>query len=327
MTVACVARVERWPVRGTFTIARDSYTEVEVVVVELRADGAVGRGECRPYARYGESSASVLAGIESAAPAVARGASRGDLLELLPPAAARNALDAALLDLEAKRSGRPAHELLGAGAPRPVESAFTLGLDTPARTAEAAAAAASRPLLKLKVADDDVLARVRAVREAAPGARLIVDANEAWTPESLARRLPSLAALGVALVEQPLPAGEDEALAAIDRVVPICADESCRGDDPIPPLAGRYDAVNVKLDKTGGVTTALRVAREARAAGFRVMVGCMVGTSLAMAPAYLIAPEADFADLDGPLLLDRDRDGGVRDDGVLLHPPSRELWG
>ncbi len=327
MKVACTARVERWPVRGTFAIARDTYTEVEAVVVELRAGGVVGRGECRPYARYGESAASVLAEVEAAAPAVARGASRAALVELLPAAAARNALDAALLDLEAKRSGRPAHDLLGVGPPRPVESAFTLGLDTPARTAEAAAAAASRPLLKLKVADDGVLARVRAAREAAPDARLIVDANESWTLASLARRLPTLAALGVALVEQPLAAGEDEALAGIDRVVPICADESCRGDDPIPALAGRYDAVNVKLDKTGGVTTAVRVAREAREAGFRVMVGCMVGTSLAMAPAFLLASEADFVDLDGPLLLARDRDGGVRDDGVRLHPPPRELWG
>lgn len=327
MTIEVDARGERWPVRGAFAISRDTYTEVDVVVVSLRDGATTGRGECRPYAHYGESVDGVLAEIASVTSEVEGGLTRAALQERLPPAAARNVLDAALLDLEAKRTGTPAHALLGVGPPAPVPSAFTIGLDSPAAMAAAAHRAAGRPLLKLKVGDDDVLDRVRAVRAAAPSPRLIIDANEAWTPESLARRLPDLARLGVAFIEQPLPAGRDDALSQLDRVVPICADESCRGDDPIPGLVGRYDVVNVKLDKTGGVTAAARIVRQARAAGMPVMIGCMIGTSLAMAPAFLLAGEAEYHDLDGPLLLARDHEDGLHDDGVLLHPPPRTLWG
>ncbi len=255
------------------------------------------------------------------------GADRRELAAALPAGAARNALDCALWDLEAKRRREPVWRLAGLPEPRPVLTAYTLSLDTPERMAEAARAAAGRPLLKLKLGGEGDLDRVAAVRAAAPDAALIADANEAWTPDQLRRWLPELAALGVELIEQPLPAGQDAALAGIARPVPICADESCHDSASLDALVGRYDYVNLKLDKTGGLTEARRAAAKAQELGFGLMVGCMVATSLAMAPAALLAQLARYADLDGPLLLAKDREPGLRYEGSLLHPPEAALWG
>ncbi|MBX6322566.1 MAG: dipeptide epimerase [Rhodospirillaceae bacterium] len=322
---------ERWPIAGTFTIARGSKTVAEVVVVTLREeeDGrvAVGRGECTPYPRYGETTAGVIACIEGLRAAIEDGLDRTALQATLPPGAARNALDCALWDLEAKRTGRPVWALAGLPPPRPVVTAYTLSLDAPERMGEAARRNAHRPLLKLKVSGPEDLARVRAVREAAPDARLIVDANEGWRAEDVERLGPALAALGVELIEQPLPAAEDGALAGLRRPVPVCADESCHGLDTLDALAGKYDAVNIKLDKTGGLTEALAVAEEAVRRGLVLMVGCMVATSLSMAPALLVAQRARYADLDGPLLLARDREPGLRYESSLVHPAPADLWG
>jgi L-Ala-D/L-Glu epimerase len=322
-----MVQAERWPVRGSFTISRGSVDSVEVVTVTLAEGEAAGRGECRPYPRYGESAESAIAAIESVRTVVEGGADRRALAAALPAGAARNALDCALWDLEAKRRREPVWRLAGLPEPRPVLTAYTLSLDTPERMAEAARAAAGRPLLKLKLGGEGDLDRVAAVRAAAPDAALIADANEAWTPDQLRRWLPELAALGVELVEQPLPAGQDAALAGIARPVPICADESCHDSASLDALVGRYDYVNLKLDKTGGLTEARRAAAKAQELGFGLMVGCMVATSLAMAPAALLAQLARYADLDGPLLLAKDREPGLRYEGSLLHPPEVALWG
>jgi L-alanine-DL-glutamate epimerase-like enolase superfamily enzyme len=318
---------ERWPIAGTFTISRGSKTEAEVVVATIAEGGVAGRGECTPYPRYGESVAGVVAQIEALAPAIAGGLDRAALQRALPPGAARNALDCAFWDLEAKRAGRRAWELAGLAAPRPVTTAYTLSLDTPAAMGAAARRNAHRPLLKLKASGPGDLERVRAVRENAPAARLIVDANEGWRAADLAALPARLAALGVELIEQPLPAGDDGALAGPRPAVAICADEACHGLASLDALVGKYDAVNIKLDKTGGLTEALAVAAEARRRGLAVMVGCMVATSLAMAPALLVAQQARYVDLDGPLLLARDRSPGLVYDGSLVHPPAPELWG
>ncbi len=328
MTRRLTVRTERWPTKGTFRISRDSYTGVDVVVCEIEDGRRRGRGEARPYARYGETVDGVRAVIESAALAVAGGLDRDALRRTLDAGAARNAIDAALIDLEAKLAGIRAWELLGLPAPIPVATAFTLGIDAPAAMGSAARREAHRPFLKLKLAGDDLdAARVAAVREAAPAARLIVDANEAIPPASLAARLAEFAALDVALVEQPLDARDDALLGTIDRPIPICADESFHGRADVERIRARYDAVNVKLDKTGGLTEAIEVVRAARDAGLRVMLGCMMGTSLAMAPACLLAGHADFVDLDGPLLLERDRDPGIAYVGPTVGVPPRELWG
>lgn len=321
-------RAESWPIAGRFTISRGSKTAADVVVVELHAGSASGRGECVPYPRYGETVPGVVAALEALAPQVARGLSRDALQTILPPGAARNALDCALWDLEAKHAGVPVWRLVGLPEPGPLATAETLSLDTPEAMAAKAATLADRPLLKLKVGGEGVLERVAAVREAAPGARLIVDANEAWTLERTREWLPELAALGVALVEQPLPAGRDEGLSALaEPAVPLCADESVHATDGLEALLGRYQVVNIKLDKTGGLTEALRLRRQAETLDFGIMVGCMVGTSLAMAPAVLVAQGAAFVDLDGPLMLREDRTGGLRyRDGWLL-PPESALWG
>jgi L-alanine-DL-glutamate epimerase-like enolase superfamily enzyme len=319
--------VEKWPIAGRFVISRGSRTEAEVVVATIREGGHAGRGESVPYARYGESVAGSVAAIAAMGGAIGAGLDRGALRHAMPPGAARNAIDCALFDLEAKASGKHAAEIAGLPPLRPVETAFTLSLGTPEAMAEAAAAAAGRPILKVKLGGDGDAARIAAVRRAAPGARLIVDANEAWSPADLEPNMAACAASGVELIEQPLPAGDDEALAAIRRAVPVCADESLHTAADLPALRGRYDAVNIKLDKTGGLTEALALAKEARRLGFRTMAGCMVGTSLAMAPALLIAQTADFVDLDGPLLLAHDRDPGLRYEGSLVYPPPRKLWG
>jgi L-Ala-D/L-Glu epimerase len=320
-------RTERWPIAGAFTISRGSKTEAEVVVAELSDGGICGRGECVPYARYGETVAGVAAAIAGLAAELARGLGREELQHALPAGAARNALDCAFIDLEAKRSGKPAHECLGLDPPGPRLTAYTISLATPDVMAAAAAAASARPLLKVKLGGDGDLDRIVAVRRAAPQAELIVDANEGWRAGNLAANLAACAAAGVTLVEQPLPAGDDAALATIARPIAVCADESVHDRASLKALAGKYDAVNIKLDKAGGLTEALALAAAAQAMGFALMVGCMVSTSLAIAPALLVAQRARVTDLDGPLLLARDRPHGMRFAGSILHPAPRELWG
>ena len=320
---------ESWPIAGTFTISRGAKTEAVVVVAKL-ADGQMsGRGECVPYARYGESVASVTAAIEAIRPRLAAGLTRQGLQSAMPPGAARNALDCAFWDLEARRSGKRVHELAGLPAPRPLTTAFTISIAGPAEMAKAAAAASGRALLKIKLgaADGDDAARIASVRIAAPKATLIVDANEGWTEQNLAANLATCAQAGVVLVEQPLPEGKDQALARIERPIPVCADESAHDRRSLAALHGKYDAVNIKLDKTGGLTEALAMAADCQKSGFAVMAGCMVATSLAMAPAVLLAQSARFVDLDGPLLLAKDRDGGLHYEDSLVYPPAAGFWG
>jgi L-Ala-D/L-Glu epimerase len=320
-------RHESWPIAGRFTISRESRTIADVLVAEIEERNVIGRGECVPYGRYGESIGSVKRSIEHLTDAIEGGLGLDDLQAELPAGAARNALDCALWDLEAKLAHRPVWELAGLAPPGPVTTAYTLSLDTVEKMASAARAEAGRPLLKLKLAGPQDLARVHAVRANAPKARLIVDANEGWTAEDYSRLAPDLAGLGVELVEQPLPANEDGLLADLAHPVPVCADESCHDRASLARLAGLYDAVNIKLDKTGGLSEALALRREALAAGYRIMIGCMVGTSLAMAPALILAEGADFVDLDGPLLLARDRWPGLAYDGSRIAPATPALWG
>jgi L-Ala-D/L-Glu epimerase len=314
---------ESFRLAEVFTISRGSRTEARVLTVTVAREGVTGRGECVPYARYGESLESVAAQIAG----LSQGIGRAELQEALPPGAARNAVDCALWDWEAKRAGRRVWELAGLPRPVPVVTAFTLSLDTPDRMQAAAARHAHRPLLKIKLGTPDDMPRLEAVRRGAPGARIIVDANEGWTAEVYADLAPHLVRLGVALVEQPLPAAEDAALLGLARPVPVCADESCHDRASLGGLAGKYDMVNIKLDKTGGLTEALGLRDAARAEGFRLMVGCMVGTSLAMAPAVLVAQGAEIADLDGPLLLAEDRPHPLAYDERGAHPPDPALWG
>ncbi|KQT98972.1 mandelate racemase [Methylobacterium sp. Leaf469] len=328
MSRVLAAAIERFPIAGAFTIARGSRTEAVVVLATITdTEGRVGRGECVPYARYGETVDSVRDLILAQADAIAAGASRTDLLTAMKPGAARNALDCALFDLEAKQLGRPAWEIAGLSAPEVATTAYTLSLGDPESMEAAARAAAARPLLKVKLGGEGDPDRIAAVRRGAPRSRLVVDANEAWRPDTLEANLAACVAAQVELIEQPLPAGEDEILATIPRPIPICADESLHDRAGLDALATRYDAINIKLDKAGGLTEAVMLAHEARARGFSLMIGCMVGTSLAMAPAMLLAHHADFVDLDGPLLLARDRDPALVFDGSLIHPPTPELWG
>ncbi|SIT86995.1 L-alanine-DL-glutamate epimerase [Pontibaca methylaminivorans] len=314
---------EEFPLAQAFAISRGARMTSEVLVARVAQAGLEGRGECVPYARYGESPGSVAAQIS----ALPERFGRAGLAELLPPGAARNALDCALWDLEAKRSRRRVWELAGLPPPRPVVTAYTLSLDAPEMMRAQAARHAHRPLLKVKVGAPEDMARLEAVREGAPAARLVVDANEGWSAEVYADLSPHLERLGVSVVEQPLPAGDDAMLAEIARPVPVCADESCHDRASLAALAGKYDMVNIKLDKAGGLTEALALRDAARAAGFGVMVGCMVATSLAMAPAVLVAQGADVVDLDGPLLLAQDRADGLTYDARGVHPPVRALWG
>ena len=323
-TLTIEAAVESWPIAGEFVIARGAKREAAVVVAQV-SDGKVsGRGECVPYARYGETVEGVRGAILAMGGALS---DRASLLRQMPAGAARNALDCALWDYEAKRSGMSAAMLAGVAAPRPLITAYTISLDTPeAMAAKAAAAARTMPLLKLKLGGQGDAERLSRVRAACPAARLIVDANEAWTPELLASLMASAVETGVELIEQPLPAGADAALAG-PRPVPVCADESVHDRASLAALAGLYDAINVKLDKAGGLTEALALAAEARTRGLRIMVGCMVATSLSMAPAMVLAQGADWVDLDGPLLLARDRAPALRYAGALVHPPEPQLWG
>ncbi|MBB6465058.1 N-acetyl-D-Glu racemase DgcA [Aminobacter carboxidus] len=318
---------ERFPIAGTFTISRGSKTEAEVITCEIAESGVIGRGECVPYKRYGETMAGVAEAIKHARRAIEDGASRIDLLTLMSAGAARNAVDCALWDLEAKLSGVPVKDRLGISAPLALETAYTLSLGEPEAMAAQARANAARPLLKVKIGGDNDIARIRAVTEAAPDSRIILDANEGWTDANIAENLAAAAQLGIALIEQPLPAGADQILGRIPHPVPICADESVHVAADLAALKGRYDAVNIKLDKSGGLTAALELRDQARALGFQLMVGCMVGTSLAMAPAVLLAQGAEFVDLDGPLLLARDRSPGLVYEGSMVSPPLPELWG
>jgi L-Ala-D/L-Glu epimerase len=320
-------RIERFPIAGSFTISRGAKTEALTVVAELRQGGRSGRGECVPYPRYGERPEETLKALEAMREAVSDGFDRQALQTAMPAGAARNALDCAFVDLEAKRSGKRAWELLGRPAPQPCTTAYTISLGSPEVMAAATATAAHRPLLKIKLGGSGDGERIAAVRRAAPTSELIVDANEAWTPSDLERNLAACAEAGVTLVEQPLPSGWDDMLGRIRRPVRVCADESVHDRKSLESLRGRYDAVNIKLDKTGGLTEALAMADAAKALGFEIMVGCMVATSLAMAPAMLLTPQARFVDLDGPLLLARDREHGLRYDGSIVHPPDAELWG
>ncbi|MEH6359447.1 MAG: N-acetyl-D-Glu racemase DgcA [Amylibacter sp.] len=307
-----------------FTISRGSRTQADVITVTLRQGSHSGRGECVPYARYGETADSVEAQIKSLPAAF----SRAELQNLLPAGAARNAVDCAYWDLEAKQAGKSVWQLAGLPKPKPEVTAYTLSLDTPEKMQASAAEHAFRPLLKTKLGggEEDV-ARIKAVRAGAPNAQIIVDANEGWTPELYALLAPVLVDLGVAMVEQPLPAGADEALADLERVLPVCADESCHDRASLAALQGKYDMVNIKLDKTGGLTEALALKDAAIAQGFQVMVGCMVGSSLAMAPAVLVAQGVALVDLDGPLLLGEDRKNPLYFDAQGVHPATSNLWG
>ncbi len=317
------ATVESFPLARTFTISRGSKTEAQVVVACVTEYGATGRGECVPYVRYGESVESVVAQIA----ALPQSFDQEELQSMLPPGAARNAIVCAFWDLRAKKSGRRVWQLAGLPEPKAVVTAFTLSLDSPENMHVQASANAHRPLLKVKLGSENDIARLEAVRKGAPVSRLIVDANEGWTAEFYREIAPKLLRLGVVLVEQPLPAGQDEALAEIDRILPVCADESCHDRASLAALKGKYDYVSIKLDKTGGLTEALALRQAAREQGFGIMVGCMVGTSLGMAPAVLVAQGAEFTDLDGPLLLACDREDPLRYDTLGVYPSEPELWG
>jgi L-Ala-D/L-Glu epimerase len=325
--ILCIS-AQQFPIAGRFTISRGAKTEAAVVLVTLATQNAIGWGECVPYARYGETISSVIAQLESVDVAVAA----ADLLtldarSLLPAGAARNALDCALLDWRAKKLGTTVAASLGLNPPAPVTTAYTISLGTPADMRAAAAKAAARPLLKIKLGTPEDIDRLKAVRDGAPNATLIVDANEGWSIQDLDRLLPTLAAENVALIEQPLPADNDAALKDFASPIPLCADESMHSAKDVAALADRYSAINIKLDKTGGLTEALDAVRAAQAAHLKIMIGCMVGSSLAMAPAVLLTPFADFVDLDGPLLLATDREPSLRFEGSTLFPPEPSLWG
>ncbi|MER9341268.1 dipeptide epimerase [Mesorhizobium sp. M0601] len=318
---------ERFPIAGTFTISRGSKTEAEVISCAITENGRTGRGECVPYKRYGETMEGVRDAIEAMRSEIARGISRIALLDAMPAGAARSAIDCALWDLEAKISGTPVAHTIRTVPLRPLETAYTLSLAEPEAMAAQARANAQRPLLKVKIGGDNDIARIRAVTAAAPDSRIILDANEGWNNDNIVANLAFAAEHGIALIEQPLPAGHDSILRHIAHPVPICADESVHEAKDLEALVGLYDAVNIKLDKSGGLTAALVLRDRARELALGVMVGCMVGTSLAMAPAVLLAQDADFVDLDGPLLLARDRVPGLVYQGSLVSPPERALWG
>ncbi|MFZ9199925.1 MAG: N-acetyl-D-Glu racemase DgcA [Paracoccaceae bacterium] len=312
-----------FPLAQTFTISRGSKTHAHVLTVRITRGGVTGWGECVPYARYGESLESVTAQIES----LPEGITRAALQSALAPGAARNAVDCALWDLEAKLAGQRVWQLAGLPEPGPKVVTYTLSLDTPEAMRTMAASHAHRPVLKIKLGTPDDMPRLEAVRQGAPLSKILIDANEGWTPEIYTELAPHLVRLGVALVEQPLPAGQDDMLAEIARPLPVCADESCFDAASLPALKGRYDMVNLKLDKTGGLTEGLRTRDVAARLGFGLMVGCMVGSSLAMAPAVLLAQTAQETDLDGPLLLREDRAHPLRYDAQGVHPSDPQLWG
>lgn len=318
---------ESWPIRGSFTISRGSKTAADVVVVELTVDGVTGRGECVPYARYGESVSGVIADIQAMIPAIRDGLDRQQLQTAMPSGAARNAVDCAFVDLECKQKGVRIWDYFKLPAPEHLLTAYTLSLDTPEKMHAAAEANASRPLLKLKLAGEGDLARVAAVRKGSPNARIIVDANEGWNEQLYREFIPELQKLGVEMIEQPLPAGKDAILKDLPRPIPICADESCHDSSSFDELVGLYDMINIKLDKTGGITEAMILRQKAEAAGMKIMVGCMLATSLGMAPAFVVAQGAQVVDLDGPLLLEKDRAEGFDYSDNEMHLPEVALWG
>ena len=322
MGMRITVQPETFQLAQVFTISRGSRSQAEVLTVRIEKDGLIGWGECVPYARYGESLASVTEQIEALGDI-----SHGELAEALPAGAARNALDCAFWDLKAKTSGVPVAQRIGLQKLQPQITAYTLSLDSPEAMERQAKLNAHRPLLKIKLGTPDDMPRLEAVRRGAPKARIIVDANEGWSAEVYSDLAPHLLRLGVELVEQPLPASEDDALLGLARPLPICADESCHDRSSLPHMRGKYDYANIKLDKTGGLTEALALRDAALEAGFGLMMGCMVGSSLAMAPAVLLAQAAQFTDLDGPLLLAEDRDHALKFDADGVHPPVAALWG
>ncbi|MEQ8307298.1 MAG: dipeptide epimerase [Hoeflea sp.] len=321
------AMIESFPLTRAFNISRGAKTTADVVTCTITENGMTGRGECVPYKRYGETVEGVLKAIEAYAGAISAGATRQDLQSAMKPGAARNAIDCAMWDIEAKLSGRRAALTACHILPRPVPTAVTVSLGDPSDMADEARAHSAQKLLKVKVGTSDDRARIHAVASAARDAEIILDANEGWDESNIREHLLLAAELHISLIEQPMPAGKDEILAHIPHPVPICADESVHTLADLEALADRYDAINIKLDKTGGLTEALQMRDHARELGFGVMVGCMVGTSLAMAPAVLLAQDADWVDLDGPLLLARDRSPGLSYSGSLVSPPPPELWG
>jgi len=318
---------QSFAIAGTFTISRGSKTAAEVILVELEQDGLKGWGEAVPYARYNETVPQCLAALEASRVKIEAGMTRNDVSKLNLPKAAQNALDCALWDLQAKKTGVPAWKAAGLVEPQPKTTAFTISLDTPEAMAAAAAKAAHMPLLKLKLGREGDEERLAAIRAAVPSAHLIVDANEGWHESVIEKMLAACVQHRVELVEQPLPAGDDEALRHIKHDVLICADESAHDSASLPDLIGKYDAVNIKLDKTGGLTGALTMAHAAQEAKFKIMMGCMLATSLAMAPAFLVAQMADYVDLDGPLLLAKDRQPAINYSKGLMFPPPPALWG
>lgn len=324
--ITLIIRYAHYPIRGYFTISRGSKVFADVLECSLSLYDKSGRGECVPYGRYGETAPSVYEQISAICPLLAKGASHGDILAAMKPGAARNAVDCALWDLRAKMENTSVAGILGIKT-KPVATAFTLSLASPDAMYHQAREHAACPLLKIKVGGDEDIARMRAVRAGAPGARLIVDANEGWSKNNLEAHLQAAVACDVALIEQPLPAGEDDYLKHVAHTVPICADESLHTSCDLARLADLYDAVNIKLDKTGGLTEALRLKKQARRHGMKIMIGCMVASSLSMAPALLLAQDADFVDLDGPLLLQHDCEHGLHYDQYRISPPAAQLWG
>ena len=317
------AKVEIFPLAHVFRISRGARTQAEVVTVTIEKDGVTGRGECVPYARYNETLESVIKQVESLPADI----DKETLQDTLPPGAARNAVDCALWDFECKKRDQRIWKIAGIQVPEQKITAYTLSLDEPKNMFKQAEKNSNRPLLKVKLGTPNDMPRLEAVRKGAPNSEIIVDANEGWDAELYSQLAPELVRLGVKLVEQPLPADQDDDLIGLPRPLPICADESCHDRKSLEKLIGKYDFVNIKLDKTGGLTEALQLKDKALEAGFKIMVGCMVGSSLAMAPATLIAQNATFVDLDGPLLLAHDRRHGLLYDESWVHPPSKDLWG
>lgn len=314
---------DSFPLKSAFRISRGSKTTADVVTVKLTRNGVQGWGECAPYLRYGETVESVTEQLQSVPPHI----TLADLIETLPAGAARNALDCAIWDVKAKETNRRVWQLANLSKPKPVQTAFTLSLGTVENMTRAATQNVHRPILKLKVGTPDDLDRLVAVRNAAPDAKLVIDANEGWTIDDYQLLIDHLVDMNIALIEQPFPAGQDACLSNLDRPIPICADESVHTSEDLPALVGKYDCLNIKLDKSGGLTTAIDLKAKAQAMGFDIMVGCMVGTSLAMAPALLLASDATLVDLDGPLLLTKDRDTPISYDARGMHPAPAELWG
>ena len=317
------AKVEIFPLAQVFRISRGARTQAEVVTVTIEKDGVTGRGECVPYARYNETLESVIKQVESLPADI----NKETLQDTLPPGAARNAVDCALWDFECKKRDQRIWKIAGIQVPEQKMTAYTLSLDEPEIMFKQAEKNSNRPLLKIKLGTQNDMPRLEAVRKGAPNSEIIVDANEGWDAELYSKLAPELVSLGVKLVEQPLPADQDNDLIGLPRPLPICADESCHDRKSLKKLIGKYDFVNIKLDKTGGLTEALQLTDKALEAGFKIMVGCMVGSSLAMAPAMLIAQNATFVDLDGPLLLEQDRRHGLFYDESWVHPPLKDLWG